>query len=83
MIASGDRNDRARAGGDFGGARFWLRWDRAMRAIGLILILAGALGLALETFGAELPVSIPLVVSGIVLVFGLLVLTTSRRDEEP
>lgn len=54
-----------------------------MRAIGLILILAGALGLALETFGAELPVSIPLVVSGIVLVFGLLVLTTSRRDEEP
>lgn len=54
-----------------------------MQAVGLILVLAGALGLAVEAFGVELPVRVPLVMSGIVLVFGLLVLATSRREDEP
>lgn len=81
MMASGDR-DRAWFGDDPDRARFWQRWDRAMQTFGLSLVLLGALGLAVEAFGAELPVRIPLVASGIVLVLGLLVLTTGRRNED-
>lgn len=80
MMASGDR-DRAWFGDDPDCARFWQRWDRAMQVVGLIFVLLGALGLAVEAFGADLPVRIPSVVSGIVLVLGLLVLTTSWRNE--
>jgi membrane-bound ClpP family serine protease len=54
-----------------------------MRAVGLVLALLGALGLAVEVFDAGLPVRVPLVVSGIVLVFGLLLLTAGGHDDDP
>lgn len=83
MSFGGEHDDRTRFGGDPGRARFRHWWGRAMRAIGLLLVLAGALALALEVFGAGLPVRVPLLVSAIALVFGLLVLATAARDDEP
>jgi hypothetical protein len=83
MTVGGEHDDRARFGGDPGRARFWHWRDRAMRVIGLLLVLTGALALGLEAYGAELPVRVPILVSAIVLVFGLLVLATATRDDEP
>lgn len=58
-----------------------------MRAIGFILILFGALALGVEGFAGALgvvpPVRVYPLASGIALVFGLLVLTTTgQRDDE-